>query len=110
MKKFGALLIILAILLAPAAGMAASPWTEQKTYADKTVEKFKFGFKNLALGWMQIFYQPHAYQVDGKNAWAGLGKGLWLFPVDTIGGAVHLVTFLVPVDVPLPENGVNFEK
>ncbi len=112
MKKIGVILVLLAIVFAPAAmaSMEASPWTAEKTYSDKTVGKFKFGFKNLALGWTQLFYQPHAHQVDGKNAWAGLGKGLLLFPVDTIGGALHLVTFLIPVDVPLPEGGVNYTK
>lgn len=109
MKKFLAIAIMLGVMFAPAA-MAASPWTEGKTYSEKVTGKFSFGFKNLFLGWTEIFYQPHAASVDGKNAWSGLGKGLVYSLADTVGGAVHLVTFPIPVDVPLPENGVNFDK
>lgn len=109
MKKLTAFLI-LAILMMPVAGMAASPWTEQKTYSEKVVGKFNFGFKNLVLGVADIFYEPHRYQTEGKNAWAGLGKGLLDAPINIIGGALHLVTFLIPVDLPLPDNGVNFDK
>ncbi len=109
MKKFLAIAIMLGVLFAPAA-MAASPWTESKTYSEKVTGKLFFGFKNLVLGWADLFYEPHAASVDGKSAWSGLGKGLVDFPVNTIGGAIHLVTFLIPVDVPLIDNGVNFEK
>ncbi len=109
MKKVLALLM-LAILMMPAMGMAASPWTEQKTYSEQVVGKFNFGFKNLLLGGLDIFYEPHRYAAEGKNAWSGFGKGLIDAPLNIIGGAVHLVTFLIPVDVPLPDNGVNFDK
>lgn len=108
MKKIIAVLMLLCVFAAPA--MAASPWTEESTYSGKVVGKLNFGFKNALLGWTELFYEPHAAAVDGKSAWAGLGKGLVDFPLNTIGGAVHLVTFLIPVDVPLPHNGVNFEK
>jgi hypothetical protein len=110
MKKLTALLMVMGILLIPAAGMAASPWTEKTTYSEKVIEKFSFGFKNLVLGVADIFYEPHRYQTEGKSAWAGLGKGLVDAPINVIGGALHLVTFLIPVDIPLPDNGVNFEK
>lgn len=110
MKKLVALLIVFGILLIPTVGMAASPWTEQKTYSEQVVGKLNFGFKNLALGWADLFYEPHRYQAEGKNAWQGLGKGLVDAPLNELGGALHLVTFLIPVDVPLPDNGVNFTK
>ena len=109
MKKMLAVLIMLGVMFAPAA-MAASPWMDSKTYSEKTMGKLSFGFKNLFLGWTEIFYQPHVASTEGKNAWGGLGKGLGYFVADTLGGAVHLVTFLVPVDVPLPDNGVNYTK
>lgn len=109
MKKLLAILIMLGVMFAPAA-MAQSPWMDSKTYSEKVTGKLSFGFKNLALGWTEIFYQPHAVAVDGKNGWTGLGKGLVYALADTVGGAVHLVTFLVPVDVPLPDNGVNYTK
>ena len=109
MKKFLAIALMLGVLFAPTA-MAASPWMDGKTYSDKTVGKLNFGFKNLFLGWTEIFYQPHLYGTEGKNAWAGLGKGLVYSLADTLGGAIHLVTFPIPVDVPLPNNGVNLSK
>ena len=28
--------------------------------------------------------------------------------INTLGGAIHTATFFIPVDVPLPENGVDF--
>ncbi len=109
MKKLLAILIMLGVMFAPAA-MAQSPWMAEKTYSEKVTGKLGFGFTNLFLGWTQIFYQPHVASVDGKNAWSGLGKGLVYGLADTLGGAIHLVTFPIPVDVPLPENGVNFDK
>src|SRR5437868_2336723 len=98
MKKITAFLMVLSILLLPGMVMAASPWTEGKTYSDKVVGKLDYGFKNLALGWVDVFYEPHRYQTEGKNAWKGLGKGLIDAPLNEIGGALHLVTFLIPVD------------
>ena len=109
MKKFLAILIMLGVMFAPAA-MAESPWMASKTYSEKVTGKLSFGFKNLLLGWTQIFYQPHLASVNKECAWCGLGKGLVLFPVDTLGGALHVLTFPIPVDVPLPDNGVNFDK
>lgn len=110
MKKLTAFLIVLTVLIAPGMVLAASPWTEGKTYSEKTSGKLDFGFKNLALGWADLFYEPHRYQVEGKNVWAGIGKGLIDAPLNEIGGALHFVTFLIPVDVPLPDNGVHFDK
>jgi hypothetical protein len=110
MKKSVSLLIVLAILLAPTLAFAGSPWTEKTTYAEQVNGKLAFGAKNLLLGWTDLFYQPHAAQKDGKNPWGALGKALFTAPLITVGGAVHFVTFPIPVDVPLPHGGVQLDK
>src|SRR5689334_6587092 len=114
MKKVMGILIILALLTAPTLALAetaASPWVAETTYSGKVVGKFNYGFKNLFLGWTQIFYQPYLAQKNNTNQWKALGKGLfWYFPVDTVLGAAHVVTFLIPVDVPIPDGGVNLSE
>ena len=109
MKKV-IVLMLLVILAAPALGFAASPWTTETTYGDKTYGKLVFGVKNVLLGAFDLFYEPHAAQVAGKNGWSGVPKGIVDSILNVAGGAIHLVTFPIPVDVPLPDNGVNFEK
>ena len=108
MKKIIGMLIVFSMILSPVA-FAASPWTEEATYADRVGKKLEFGLKNVLLGWVDLFYEPNKAHNEGTNVWAGMGKGL----VDTVlnigGGAVQLVTFLFPVDIPLPENGVALE-
>jgi hypothetical protein len=101
--------LVLAVMLTPALVFAASPWTEKTTYGDKITGKLEFGLKNLFGGWTTIFSEPTRYHKDGKNVLAGVGVGLYKSVVYTVGGAVHVVTFPIPVDVPLPDNGVSFE-
>jgi len=106
MKKIISLVVVLSMLLAPAA-FAGSPWASEKTYGEKTVGKLEFGLTNTLLGLSKAVTVPMAYSNEGKNVWAGVGQGLIEAVVDTVGGAVHLVTFPFPVDVPLPGNGVD---
>lgn len=81
-----------------------SPWRSEATYGDQAKSKLGFGAKNLLLGWTELFTEP----VEQKSA-MGIGQGLGNAVMDTVGGFLHLVTFpLTGVDVPLPENGVNF--
>ena len=100
------LVVILSMLLAPMA-FAASPWTEQKTYGDKVSGKLVFGLQNTLLGWIQLFAVPKKYHNEGKNVWSGIGQGMMEAVVDTIGGALQLITFPIPADIPLPNNGVD---
>lgn len=58
MKKTTVVLLLLAMLAMPAAGFAASPWTEETEYGDKISEKLQFGLKNTLLGWTDIFFEP----------------------------------------------------
>ncbi len=110
MKKMIGLLMVLVLLSAPAVGFAASPWTEKTTYSEKTMGKLEFGLKNALLGWIDIFYEPYQYDKAGKNAWSGLGKGIVDAVINEVGGVIHVATFLIPVDVPLPDNGVNLDE
>lgn len=84
----------------------ASPWTKQRPYFEKISHKLGFGLLNVLTGWDALFFEP----VLNDNMWAGLGKAL-IYPVtNTAGGAIHALTFPIPVDVPLPEGGVRFER
>ena len=110
MKKAAALLLMVAILLAATSAFAASPWTEKTTYKEKLLGKLDFGFKNFVGGWTDIVRQPIKYNKDGKSAAEGFFVGVYQAIANTAGGALHLVTFpITQVDVPLPNNGVQFE-
>jgi hypothetical protein len=108
-KSIIPLLLIVALTAVPTLAYAGSPWTEKTTYAEKTTGKLEYGFKNLLGGWTAIFSEPWRYHNDQKNVLVGVGAGLYKGIVYTVGGAVHLVTFPIPIDVPLPDGGVSFE-
>jgi len=103
MKKIISLAVIFTMLLAPMA-FAASPWMAEKTYGEKTVGKLVYGLTNTVLGWTKLFSVPYDYSKTGKNVWAGAGQGLIDAAVTTVLGAVHLVTFPIPADVPIPSD------
>ena len=87
----------------------ASPWTHETGYSQQAVGKLGFGIKNLLLGWTKFFTEPKEAADKGENIVAGIGMGLKEGLEDTLGGAVHTVTFFVPqIDAPLPEGGVQF--
>ncbi len=106
MKKIMSLVVVLSMLLAPVA-FAGSPWTEEKGYAEKVSGKLQFGLTNALLGWVDVFATPNQYSNEGKNVWAGVGQGLVNGLTNTVGGAVQLVTFMIPADLPLPNGGVD---
>lgn len=103
MKKIMSLVIVLSMLLAPLA-FAASPWTEEKSYGEKAVGKLGYGLTNTILGWTKLFSTPNEYSNEGKNVWSGVGQGFVDAGVTTVLGAVHLVTFAIPADVPIPSD------
>lgn len=87
---------------------AASPWTEKTTYGEKALAKLEFGLQNLVAGWTQILSTPDEYRRADKNVLKGLQVGAGHALADTIGGALHTLTFFMTnVDIPLPENGVQ---
>ncbi|MDP3920636.1 MAG: hypothetical protein Q8R76_07515 [Candidatus Omnitrophota bacterium] len=108
MKKAILMLVLAAMVLTPInAFAAASPWTQEATYSAKATAKLAYGFKNAVLGWTELFSVPEAYAAEDKNVLAGIGKGLCNSVVYTVGGLIHTATFLLPIDLPLPQGGVQ---
>lgn len=103
------------MLLTATSVFAASPWTMEDTYGEKVAGKLDFGVKNLLGGWMAILPCKSGCDMEDKNAkpycpvvcTKKLVKGLVNSVVYTVGGALHVVTFPVPVDIPLPNNGIQ---
>lgn len=109
MKKIIAwLLITFSLVLIPATSYGASPWTEKETYGDKALSKLVFGARNLLFGWTEIFVEPGEAIDNGENIPLGIGKGLLYTVVDTVGGALHMITAPFMFDIPLPDNGIKF--
>ena len=107
-KTVAVMLVIMAItVFGSGPAFAASPWTTEKTYIDKTAKKLEFGLKNALLGWTEIGTEAVEHQNDGKNAFQGIGVGLGEAIIYTVGGVLHVATFPIPLDIPLPENGVQ---
>ncbi|MDD5216521.1 MAG: hypothetical protein PHN49_05890 [Candidatus Omnitrophica bacterium] len=111
MRALTVVLVIFAIVLAPALSFAASPWTEEDTYGKQIGSKLQFGLVNTLLGWTEIINEPNRALNEKTDSLTGLGKGVSNALVDTVGGVLHLVTFPIPqLDIPLPNNGVNIGK
>jgi hypothetical protein len=102
MKKIISLALVFSMVLAPAAFAAASPWTEENTYGGRVAGKLGYGLTNTLLGWTKAYSTPNDYANAGKNVWAGVGQGMVDTTVTTLLGAVHLVTCLIPADIPIP--------
>ena len=101
MKKIIGLVLMLAVMLVPVSAFAAD------SYSEAVGHKFQGGLTNTLLGWTKIFSVPHDYQVQKKNPWAGVGKGLVDGVVCTVGGAFNLITFPIPAEMTLPDGGVS---
>ena len=106
-KSMYVLTLVIAILLIPAVAFAASPWTTETTGVKKAEQKLIFGIKNLLGGVSELFTKPMDYHKQGKNVGEGIWKGLANTVTYTIGGALHVATFPIPIDLPLPDNGVQ---
>lgn len=104
MRKAIWFLLILSLFSGPA--QAASPWTQYNSYGEKISKKLEFGLKNVLGGWTEIYNRPvNAYKAK-QNVASATAQGLGLGVMDTVGGLLHVVTFPIPVDIPLPGNGV----
>jgi hypothetical protein len=87
---------------------SSSPWTQEDGWANQAKAKFGYGLKNTLLGWTELFTEPRDAISEGGNFFMGVGEGVWNGVGQTVGGALHLVTFpIVAIDVPLPEGGTQ---
>ena len=100
-------LFFIACLLIQQTG-SASPWAEGKNYSEKTGGKALFGVKNTLLGWTAIFTETikYEYYLEKKKGWEGLCVGAAKAVLYTATGAIHFVTFPIPVDFPNMGEGV----
>ena len=103
MKRVLVVLVVMAVFLAQTVVFAASPWTQEATYEEKAGAKLQFGLKNLVFGWTELLTTP----IQGDDIFNDIGTGLVNAIAYTLGGAAHTATFLIPVDVPLPNDGVR---
>ena len=108
-KSLLVFLVIFGMVLVPTVGFAASPWTEKTTCWDKAVGKLDFGLKNLLGGWTALFTEPYHHHANVGDVFTGIGSGLYRSLSYTLGGAIHAVTFPIPLDIPIQDNGVNLE-
>jgi len=117
-KRIGVWVVIAALVALPAVGYAGehggkamssgSPWTQEMGWGNQAKGKLVYGLKNTLLGWTELFTEPYEACKNGTNVFVGLGKGVWNAAGQTVGGALHLVTFLITtIDVPLPEGGTE---
>lgn len=85
-----------------------SPWRKEAGWANQAGKKFVFGAKNTLFGWTELLTEPSQAAKNNQSVTRGLGRGVVHSVVDTVGGAVHLVTFPVTsLDWPLPQGGVG---
>ena len=82
-----------------------SPWTRTHPYFQQASHKLGFGLLNLGSSPLALFYEP-----TRGNFFTGCGRGLWYAVAYCAGGAIHAVTFPIPVDLPLPEGGIHFRN
>lgn len=127
-KCWGVVVLVSLLIAAPAMGYAEtgaapsgakytlsltsdytpSPWTSEVGWANRAGAKFLFGAKNLLLGWTDIVTEAKEAVDAGGNFFVGLGYGLKDGVQNTLGGAVHVVTFpITGIDAPLPEGGTQ---
>lgn len=77
-------------------------------YGYKIQDKMDYGMVNFFTGWTKIVTESAGK--TKKAFWKGLGRGLILFPIDTLGGALNLASSPVPGIIRLPEDGVDRQK
>jgi len=112
-KKITAFLVSTFFILQSAAFSAsmsefpASPWTKGDSYAEKTVGKLGFGLENVVAGWTAL--GTEYFQEPETNVAVAFLRSIARTLTNTVGGALHVVTFPAPFDIPLPGGGTVFE-
>jgi len=114
-KAVTALVLALCVFNSPAianysfTNLEESEWTQETRYLDKTLAKLGFGLKNAGLGWLDLIREPYNEANTGLGGWVGLAKGVFFTVTNSVGGALHAATFLIPIDVQLPKGGVQID-
>jgi len=108
MKK---LMMIFFLMLSVSSNVfAASPWTTESGWSSKAVHKLGFGAKNLLLGWTTLFSEPMKHHEGAQSTMKSMGKGMMMFPMYTLEGAMHVLTFpITSLDIPIPCGGVELQ-
>ena len=73
---------------------------------EKIGGKLGFGFLNAVTGWSALFFEP-SREKGLVNGW---GRGIFFTVTNTAGGILHMATFPLPFDIPLPKGGVDFSR
>lgn len=101
---FAVIALLICLLPSPAqAKLEPSPWTKEKLYMDKISHKAGYGILNMGTGWMAFLFEPR------HKGLKGFGTGLVYALTNTAGGMLHVATFPLPVDLPLPNGGIAYE-
>ena len=86
-----------------------SSWTSEIDYPSQAVFKLIFGLKNTLLGWTDLFTEPNRSSDTGENVAIGVIRGLKDTLLNTVFGALHVITFpITSFDPTLPQGGVPF--
>ena len=111
-KRILIFLLVFSLFVASAYAYQATPssWTKETDPSARGLAKFKFGLTNLFLGWTEIFTEPYEAWESHGNIFKGVAKGIIYGAADTVGGALHIATCPIPMDVPLPEGGTDVLK
>jgi len=108
-------LLAVALMIATSA-FAASAWTQEDTYGKKVAGKLDYGVKNLLGGWLAILPCSSGCDMDKDtnakpycpiHCTKKLGLGLVNAVAYTVGGALNVATFPVPVDIPILNEGIK---
>jgi len=101
MKRF--LLAVLIVMMA-VSFVQAPAFAVEAEYHKTVSNNLNSGLQNLLLGWTEIIMQP----INDPAVLPGFLKGPLYAVIVTIGGALKIATFAIPIDIPLPDGGVNF--
>ncbi len=105
-RRFLLILLFFTLFTRPssAAVFEPSPWVKKTPYSERIGCKLGFGVLNFGTGWTALLFEP---TLPG-GFWKGLGRGVLFTITNMAGGAIHALTFPFPVDIPLPNGGVQF--
>src|SRR3990167_627260 len=114
MKKILVGILVLSMLIAPVQPFAFAgkvEWTDPvKTswdvatyYPERILLNLGTGLENLTLGWTDILVRPHRVEFPPY----GIVEGVFNSVIFTVGGALKVAFFWLPVNIPLPHGGVR---